>query len=77
LGKIADFVVRIGGRVLPEDESRDYFTRQILGIHEPLTPLGTLFELSAMIYLDALISEIVELMGKSEEDLARRHANIE
>lgn len=77
LGKIADLVVRIGGRVLPENNSRDYFTRQILGIHEPLTPLGTLFELSAMIYLDALVAELVNLLGKSEEDLAKRHATIE
>ncbi len=77
LGKIADLVVRIGGRVLPKNNSRDYFTRQILGIHEPLTPLGTLFELSTMIYFDALIAELVELLGKSEEDLAKRHATIE
>ncbi|HDI73391.1 MAG TPA: 6-phospho-3-hexuloisomerase, partial [Candidatus Korarchaeota archaeon] len=70
-------VVRIGGRVLPKNNSRDYFTRQILGIHEPLTPLGTLFELSTMIYFDALIAELVELLGKSEEDLAKRHATIE
>ncbi len=77
LGKISDLIVRIGGRVLPKDDSRDYFTRQILGIHEPLTPLGTLFELSAMVYFDALIAELVELLGKSEEDLARRHASIE
>ncbi|MCD6244291.1 MAG: 6-phospho-3-hexuloisomerase [Thermoproteota archaeon] len=77
LGQLADLVVRIGGRVLPKNNSRDYFTRQILGIHEPLTPLGTLFELSSMIYFDALIAELVELLGKSEEDLAKRHATIE
>ncbi|RLG83128.1 MAG: 6-phospho-3-hexuloisomerase, partial [Thermoprotei archaeon] len=43
----------------------------------PLAPLGTLFEDTAMIVLDAVISELMVRLGKSEEDLRRLHANIE
>ncbi len=76
LGSLADAVVTIGGRVVPRGQ-KDYEARQIMGIHEPLTPLGTLFELSAMVLLDAVIAEMVHLLGKSEEDLANRHATVE
>jgi 6-phospho-3-hexuloisomerase len=55
----------------------DYFARQILGIHEPLSPLGTLFEDTAMVVLDAVIAELMKRLGKNESDLAKRHANIE
>ena len=79
LGKIADFVVIVKGRVMPEIEvdERDYFERQIIGLHEPLAPLGTLFEDTCMILLDAMISYMMKKMNLSEEDLGKRHANVE
>ncbi|RLE82814.1 MAG: 6-phospho-3-hexuloisomerase [Thermoprotei archaeon] len=76
LGRLADHVVRIPGRTKIAEE-RDYFARQILGIHEPLAPLGTLFENTAMAFLDGMISELMKILGKSEDDLRRRHANVE
>ena len=76
IGKLADVVVTIEGRILPES-TPDYESRQIMGIHEPLTPLGTLFELSTMVFCDALISELAHRLGKTEEDIARRHASLE
>jgi len=76
LGRLADVVVRVGGRIMPE-ATADYESRQIMGIHEPLTPLGTLFELSAMVFCDALIAELASRLGKTEEDIARRHASLE
>ncbi len=75
LGSTADLKVIIPGRVL-DSATRDYEARQISGEHEPLTPLGTLFELSSMIFLDALISELAYRLGKSEEDMASRHASL-
>ncbi len=75
LGSTADLKVIIPGRVL-DSATRDYEARQISGEHEPLTPLGTLFELSSMIFLDALISELAHRLGKSEEDMASRHASL-
>ncbi len=75
LGKLADLVATVPGRI--ESAKRDYFSRQILGEHEPLAPLGTLFELSAMIFLDSLIVELMRVLHKTEEDLRARHATIE
>jgi len=76
LGKIADIVVRIPGRT-KHLEMDDYFARQILGIHEPLAPLGTLFEDTVLVYLDGICVELMQRLGKKEEELKRRHANIE
>lgn len=76
LGKLADIVVRIPGRTKLALEE-DYVSRQILGIHEPLAPLGTLFEDATMIFLDGIIAELMHRLGMTEEDLKRLHANIE
>jgi len=79
LGKLADFILQVKGRVIPttEADGRDYFARQILGLHEPLAPLGTLFEDTCMILLDAMIPILMNKLNLSEVDLGRRHANIE
>ena len=76
LGRLADIVVFVPGRTKLASMD-DYFARQILGIHEPLSPLGTLFEDTAMVVLDAIIAELMKRLGKNESDLAKRHANIE
>lgn len=76
LAQIADYVVRVPGRSKISAED-DYNVRQLIGIYEPLAPLGTLFELTAMVTLDAVISELMTRLGKTEEDLRQRHANIE
>jgi 6-phospho-3-hexuloisomerase len=39
--------------------------------------LGTLFEVSVLIILDALIAELMTRLKKSESDLKKRHATIE
>jgi 6-phospho-3-hexuloisomerase len=76
LGRLADIVVEIPGRTKLAPDI-DYFARQILGIHEPLAPLGTLFEDTAMAFLDGVTVELMHRLGKSERDLKLRHANIE
>ncbi|MEM1662387.1 MAG: 6-phospho-3-hexuloisomerase [Desulfurococcaceae archaeon] len=76
LGKISDLIVRIPGRTKIAEEE-DFFARQIIGIHESLAPLGTLFEDAAMIFLDGIVAELMEKLGKTEEDLRKQHANIE
>ncbi len=76
LAEIADIVVEVPGRTKIAREE-DYFARQILGIHEPLAPLGTLFEDTAMVFLDAVVAELMDRLGKTEEDLKAIHANIE
>ncbi len=76
LARIADIVVEVPGRTKIAREE-DYFARQILGIHEPLAPLGTLFEDTVMVFLDSVVVELMERLGKTEEDLRAVHANIE
>ena len=76
LGKLAHQVVQIRGRTKVAKE-RDYFTRQITGVHEPLAPLGTIFEVACMIFLDSLIPELMRRLGRSEKQLMRRHATVE
>ncbi|MEM1833622.1 MAG: 6-phospho-3-hexuloisomerase [Thermosphaera sp.] len=76
LGRLADLVVKIPGRTKMAVEE-DYISRQILGIHEPLAPLGTLFEDTTLIFLDGVIVELMNRLGITEEELLNRHANIE
>jgi len=76
LAKLSDCVVRIPGRTKLAEET-DYFARQVLGIYEPLAPLGTLFEDSALVFFDGLIVELMERLGVTEEDMRKRHANVE
>jgi len=78
LGEIADHVVVVYGRTKmgwPKED--EYLARQLLGEREPLTPLGSVFENNAMIILDSLIVEIMYRLGKTEEELKKRHATIE
>ena len=76
LASIADLVVRVPGRTKVSSKE-DYFTRQILGLHEPLLPLGTQFETNCMIFFDAVIVELMGRLGITEEELMARHTNIE
>jgi len=78
LGQMADHIVTIKGRTKmgwPKEE--DYLARQIMGEREPLTPLGSVFENNCMVFLDSLIVELMHRLGRTEEDLKRRHATIE
>jgi 6-phospho-3-hexuloisomerase len=78
LGQIADHVITIRGRTKtgwPKEE--DYLARQIIGEREPLTPLGSIFENNCMVFLDSLVVELMHRLGRTEEDLKRRHATIE
>lgn len=76
LGKLADHIIFIAGRIVTERE-KDYFSRQILGVHEPLAPLGTLFEASSLVFLDSLIVELMVRLGKTEREMRIRHATVE
>jgi 6-phospho-3-hexuloisomerase len=76
LGSIADMVVKIPGRS-KISKMDNYFTRQILGLHEPLAPLGTLFEDTTMIFLDGVVYNLMTKLNISEDQMRNRHANIE
>jgi len=64
-----------------ENEGRapwKYYTSHVLkGDYNDLAPLGTMFEYTALLFLDGLIAEFMYLLGKKEQDLKNRHATIE
>ena len=64
-----------GAKVLADDEN--YLKRQIKGNYTSLTPLGTAFELTSLVFLDGMVSELMEKMGQTEKDLKSRHAVLE
>lgn len=76
LAKLSDCVVVVKGRTKLRGE-KDFMLRQIKGEHYSLAPLGTLFEITANVFLDGIIAELMARLGKSEEDLRARHATIE
>jgi len=75
LSKYADKVVVVKGRS-KNDRDFDYERRQISGDHDA-APLGTMFELSAMIFLDCIIADLMQRLAKTEIDMRRKHANAE
>jgi len=76
LGKMADLVVRVKGRTKDEIE-RDYIKRQMNGKHQSLAPLGTVFEVTSLIFLDGVIAQLMHKMEKTEADLKEKHNVLE
>ena len=77
LGKLADTVLLVKGRTKVEADDENYVKRQIHGNYTSLTPLGTAFELTTLVFLDALVSELMEIMHQTESDLKARHTVLE
>ena len=67
LAKMSDVVVLIKGKMKGERNE----------VLSQLAPLGTMFELTAMIFLDALIAEMMMRKRLTEKDLEARHAVLE
>jgi len=76
LAKLSDAVVILPGRKEVASIA-DYMKRELFGEYAPLAPLGTLFEVGAMVFLDGVIAALMIKLGKKEEDLKARHATIE
>ncbi len=77
LGQLADCVILVKGRTKVEADDENYLKRQIKGNYTSLTPLGTAFELTSLVFLDGMVSELMNAMGKTEADLKRRHTVLE
>jgi len=75
LGKLSDYVVKIEGRT-KVDSTRDDLKRELTG-YEQLTPLGTLFEDTVMIFFDGIIAKLMNELGTKETDMQHRHAKLE
>ncbi|MEM1689883.1 MAG: 6-phospho-3-hexuloisomerase [Candidatus Hadarchaeales archaeon] len=76
LAKTADLVVTVPGRTKVAKTTR-FMRRELAGEHASLAPLGTLFEIGTMVFLDSIIATLMKRLGKKEEDLKAKHATIE
>ena len=77
LGQLADSCILVKGRTKKEVDDENYMKRQINGNYTSLTPLGTAFELTTLVFLDAIVSELMEKMHQTESDLKARHTVLE
>ncbi|MBI5025617.1 MAG: SIS domain-containing protein [Nitrospirae bacterium] len=73
LAKLADVSVVIKSEALPR-EVAGYTTRELMGI--PLPPLGSLFEISTLIFFEACVLELMSKLGIAEEEMRKIHANL-
>jgi 6-phospho-3-hexuloisomerase len=73
LAKLADIVVQIPSEAIPRKIS-GYTTRELMGI--PLPPLGSLFEISTLIFFEACVLELMSRLGIEEEEMKKIHANL-
>jgi 6-phospho-3-hexuloisomerase len=76
LAQISDHLVVVPGRETVAEES-DYQSRQLLGEHESLAPMGTLFEDTCAVFLDGLIAELMVRLKVSEASMREKHSTIE
>ncbi|MEW6216046.1 MAG: 6-phospho-3-hexuloisomerase [Nitrospirota bacterium] len=73
LAMVADTVVQIPSEAIPREVS-GYTTRELMGL--PLPPLGSLFEISTLIFFEACVLELMNRLGIEEEEMRKIHANL-
>ena len=76
LGKLADVVFLIHGRVR-ESKEVSYIARQLTSQIEELTPMGSLFEILSLIFLEGVVFNLQQALSETAEKMRKRHANIE
>jgi 6-phospho-3-hexuloisomerase len=78
IGRIANCIVILESlRDEIPDDSTEFDIRQMTGEHKSFAPLGTIFETTSMIFVDAIISRLMELRKIDENQLKSRHTNME
>ncbi len=77
MGRLSDIIIKVPGRAQDEKQMQGYLERHMLGEYLQLMPLGTAFEINSLVYLDAVIAELMYRMGVSDADMRKRHATIE
>ncbi len=82
LGEVADLAAVIPERqrdpllgVKKNGFGGDYLERQLSVVK--IMPMGTLFELTVMIYFDSIIPILMERLHVSEEHMKNKHTNLE
>lgn len=77
IGKIANTLVKIP-TMLKRVKVDDYEARQLRGGELiSVTPMGTIFELSSMIFCEAIIAELMKKREISEREMKKKHTSLE
>lgn len=76
IGKLSNVIIELKSSK-PKRKHKDYFARQVIGEKEPIAPLGTLFELTSMVFLDSVTVELMKTQKKSEDSMKKLHTNLE
>jgi 6-phospho-3-hexuloisomerase len=79
---VAQICRRVNAKVISVTSSTDNSIYKmsdygiVLRTNDPsdLAPLGTLFEISALVFLDATVALMMKMKGETEEDIRKRHA---
>ena len=77
LGRISDIAVIIPSKTKNDPDEVGYLERHMRGDYKKMPPLGTTFEITALVFLDSVVSQLIILTGASEAELKSRHTNIE
>ena len=65
IGRVGDITIKLKGRSKRDDAYEDTAV---------LAPEGTMFEIAAFSYLDAVIAELAIKMGKSNDEMLKKHS---
>ncbi len=76
LAKLARHAILLPGRREVAFTSA-FMKRELIGEYASLAPLGTLFEATALLFLDSVVASLMVKLGRKEEELRARHATIE
>ena len=78
IGKIANVVVDIPIAREQKTTEQNYEARQLTGANTcAYAPLGTIFELSSMIFCDAVIAKLMKYKKVSEVEMQKKHSNLD
>jgi 3-hexulose-6-phosphate synthase/6-phospho-3-hexuloisomerase len=76
IGKISSVTIELKTK-LEESKTDNYLIRQLVEKRKKVMPMGTLFELSTMIYFDSIIPVLMDDLGVSEKYMKGKHTNLE
>jgi 6-phospho-3-hexuloisomerase len=77
LGKISDIALIIPSQMKNDLDEAGYLERYMRSDDKNMFPLGTSFEITALVFLDSVVSQLIMLTGTSKTELKLRYTNIE
>lgn len=76
LGNLSDKAIRIRGKTKVDIE-KDHLKHQIQGVHSSLTPMGTLFEDTVLVFFDGVVGKLMNELKATERHMMGRHSKLE